>query len=155
RMLKRRLEHGRVLLRARLERRGFELPAALAGVLVAGGISRATVPKALARTITSWTAAETTFSPRVLALVQACGHGILITRLRVAVAFLVVAGLVCGVGLTAGNRPLGANLKPTAQVGEPRARASNPKDDQLPAGAIARIGTMRWRHEGEAGSLAF
>src|SRR5438552_345615 len=37
--LKRRLEQGRALLRARLQKRGFELPAALAGVLVAEGVS--------------------------------------------------------------------------------------------------------------------
>ena len=41
RMLKRRLERGRALLRARLEKRGLELPAVLAGVLVAEGVSRA------------------------------------------------------------------------------------------------------------------
>src|SRR5262249_26786656 len=51
RMLRRRLERGRALLRACLERRGFEMPAALAGVMVAEGVSSAAVPAGLVQAV--------------------------------------------------------------------------------------------------------
>src|SRR5262249_35326766 len=70
RMLRRRLERGRALLRARLERRGFELPAALAGALVAEGVSNATVPAALVQAVTTAAMTGAAASAGVGALVE-------------------------------------------------------------------------------------
>src|SRR5262249_37968803 len=88
--LKRRLERGRALLRARLERRGFELPAALAGVLVAEGVGRAMVPAALAQSVVRAATNAVATSPRVWALTHRFGHGAFLSPLRVA-AVLIVA----------------------------------------------------------------
>src|SRR5206468_8877197 len=102
--LKRRLEQGRALLRTRLEKRGFELSAALAGLLVAEGVSRALVPAALAQSVAQVAATGIAMSPRVLALVQAFSYSTLFSPLRVAATVLIALSLIGGVSLVVGGR---------------------------------------------------
>src|SRR5262245_56339003 len=116
--LKRRLEQGRALLRARLEKRGFELPAALAGVLVAEGVSRALVPTALAHSVACAAAGTAAVSPRVLALAQAFGHGPLFSPLRMAAAVVIAVSLVGGVGLAVGYRQSVVSPAQPVKVGD-------------------------------------
>src|SRR5262249_33125018 len=99
--LKRRLEQGRALLRDRLQKRGFELPAALTGALVAEGVSKAAVPPTLAQEVVTAAMTGTAASASVGALVETAIAGTLSSRLRVAAGVLLATCLVGGIGLVA------------------------------------------------------
>ncbi|HJZ56606.1 MAG TPA: sigma-70 family RNA polymerase sigma factor [Gemmataceae bacterium] len=139
-----RLARARLLLRERLAKRGVQLGAAVA----------------VADLVTSACAAP----PEVLRAAVAAGVlgrgeravAALIARPRVQIAALgAAAGLLGSVavaaGLIAGN--LDRPIAPTAVVAE--GPAADVPCDPLPAGAVARLGSDRWRHEGEAASMAF
>jgi RNA polymerase sigma factor (sigma-70 family) len=155
--LKRHLEQGRAVLRARLERRGFTLPAALAGALLAEGVSPAAVPGTLLQTAVDAARSGTASSPRVLALVQTFGRGMVFSSPRVAV-ILLAAGLICGLGWAFGSRQSVDDAPPSV---ENKQKADNQKPrvdvhgDPLPPGAVARLGTSRLRHLGGVFAVAF
>jgi RNA polymerase sigma factor (sigma-70 family) len=153
----RRVEEGRDLLRERLTRRGLA-PAGAAGVLLAGASAASAVPPGLAaRTVKVAVAAGAATAPVGLAAVgdaavksMAGGKARLLGLL--AVAALTASG---GVGLVA--------LTHTAAVPEAEPPAGGPafvvddgplKDrlgDPLPAVAVARIGTLRFRADTRGG----
>jgi RNA polymerase sigma factor (sigma-70 family) len=156
RMLKRRLERGRALLRARLEKRGFELPSVLAGVLVAEGVSRAMVPTGLLQTVLMAATTGTASSERVLALVCASLQGMLVSRLRVAAGVLLAATFLSGVGLAIGQLPRDTVLlatKPPVESAMPARTDSH--GDPLPPGVLFRAGTVRFRHGGPVAAVVF
>jgi RNA polymerase sigma factor (sigma-70 family) len=144
--LKRALEQGRALLRTRLEKRGFTLPAALAGALAAEGVSQAAIPAALTTAALS-AAAGAPSSTRVLALAQHVLPTTIFPSLRAVAALLLTATLIGGLAWAVG-RPLDPQSQETIQK---PATESEPKTDAfgdpLPEGAIARMGTVRLRHE--------
>jgi RNA polymerase sigma factor (sigma-70 family) len=170
--IKRRLERGRALLRRRLARRGFTPPAALAVALGAGSAARAALPFGLVRSavqaagaVASGQAAPAGLvSARVAALSEGALQGGGLSKLLKAA--LAVALAVCVVGLGAGLAHRGVPADQPAQGGPPQAPApgeavARPRPaldrfgDPLPAGAVARIGTVRFRHGHRVQSLAF
>jgi WD40 repeat protein len=87
----------------------------------------------------------------------------LLTRLKLALATLLVLGVVASAGLFAHQALAGRpdEDKPpaggTQEAKPPEARAprTDRYGDPLPDGAVARLGTVRWRHPGEGCGLVF
>jgi RNA polymerase sigma factor (sigma-70 family) len=133
--LRGRLERGRVLLRRRLQPLGLSvLAAAAAGLPAVSADLRA----ATLRTIHTAGPA----SCRVMIAMLAGGLALAAGGLA----------LVAGAG---GDPPRPPADRPTTTAPTPREVAVDALGDPLPPGAIARLGGERWRHDGEATSLAF
>ncbi len=158
--LKARLERGREVLRTRLARRGIALSAVLGATLVAADTLRAAVPRELTsatvRAGCAWKAGN--LSPRVLTLVRAGSRSLLLMRLNVVIPVLLLATLfAAGAGLL--SRSPGPN--PTAPPDAPRRISGQPAvladalGDPLPADAVTRLGTTRWRHMHTITSVAY
>jgi RNA polymerase sigma factor (sigma-70 family) len=161
RTLTRRLARGRELLRARLTRRGITLAAA---VLLADLAQQASagVPSSLAANavkagmLFTNQAAASGVSPAVAALAEGVLQTMSASNLKTIAALLVALSLAGGgVGVLAyglhGQRPAHQPLRaapredgPTAVVQPARVDAHG---DPLPDGAIARLGTKRFRHQ--------
>lgn len=153
--LKRHLERGRKLLHARLSRRGLTLSAVLATTL----LGSADVSASLAECTLRLALACTTKSPVILppsvasllaeaalsAKIKALGALVLILATLAATGAWVVHGQASPSG-GAQETPL-ANRLPVADKSEkPLAPARDRFGDPLPAGAIARLGTGRFRN---------
>jgi RNA polymerase sigma factor (sigma-70 family) len=160
--LKSRLARGRQLLRARLRQRGLALPAAVLSVVLAEGAGAAGPSAGLLHGIvqaaTLFAAgAETAgvVSGSASALATRMLQTMLISKLTMTALAVLALGLL---GLGAGTL-----LPPTAEArppDAPLARAEKPArtdlhDDPLPAGALARMGTVRGRHPMGINFLAF
>jgi RNA polymerase sigma factor (sigma-70 family) len=119
--LKRRLDEGRGILRARLERRGLALPAALLALGAA-----ATVPAALAAAVRA-AVMGAAVPARVAGLTEAA--------LRAAAPgwFKIVAGVLLAAGLVAAGAGLFADRTPAAGAGADEKAAAEPKDQPAPA----------------------
>jgi RNA polymerase sigma factor (sigma-70 family) len=157
--LKRRLEQGRASLRVRLRKRGFELPAALAGALVAEGVSNAAVPSALLQAAITTATTGAAASASVVALAETFLSGVLFSRLRVAAVLLLAASLVGGLGLAVGIQKSPVGPQQSAEKAQQKAEGQQPGADQygdpLPPGAVARMGTIRLRHSGFPSAAVF
>jgi cytochrome c peroxidase len=129
--LKERMEHGRMLLRARLVRRGLG-PAAVLAAAAWPAIGSASMPVQLAtrtvkaiQLVASGQAAMTVVSPKVVALTEGVLKSMLLNKLKFATVLLVgVAILAAGVGLT--RLPALAGERPTDRA----ARADEAKTEQ-------------------------
>jgi RNA polymerase sigma factor (sigma-70 family) len=152
---------GRELLRKQLLRRGISLSAGGAGAaLLASACARAeAVPPALllstanaARLLQRGENAMTLLSPHVSALVRQGMTGFFLAKIKSGVVcLLVLAFAAVGMGWAAHRRPNAEAEKsdqspPKAAVSEERPR-TDAHGDPLPPGAIARLGTIRFRHE--------
>ncbi|HLJ93719.1 MAG TPA: sigma-70 family RNA polymerase sigma factor [Gemmataceae bacterium] len=169
--LKRRLNQGREILRERLTRRGLTLSA----VLTAAGISQETVPAAL---VISTARAAMTFAASSAAgvaaqLAEGLLKGMFLGKLKIGAVLILTTGLVgVGAGLIAdrvqpdGPEPASGIAKPeTARVlaeavADPVPMVQGPgpvevTSDPLPARAVLRLGTERFRHGHSITSLAF
>jgi RNA polymerase sigma factor (sigma-70 family) len=150
-----RLAEARDLLRRRLARRGVEVPAALAGAALAAAV----VPSALADAAVGEAlrfAAGARVSPRVGGLANAVLHGLVAARMRTVLVLALLLGVVAaGAELLAGRTSEGGPESPAPQPGAEPQAGTDRNGDPLPAGALARLGAVRFRHEGEAQSLAF
>jgi RNA polymerase sigma factor (sigma-70 family) len=165
-----RLARARALLRARLTRRGLAPAAGFGAATLGTAPLNAAVPPALAAA-----------TGRLAALVLATGagsqagtaaalaHGVtralMAARIQAAAAVVLLAGVLAGgVGLMAhqalGPKPLpapGAAATAAAQehLSEKPAGRVDAFGDPLPEGAVARLGTVRFRHGGFLGFVAF
>jgi RNA polymerase sigma factor (sigma-70 family) len=173
--LKGRLERARDLLRARLSRRGITLSAAcLAATL--GPDASATVPPALALAIRkaalrsqSGVAVAAVVSPRVAALVEGVTRRMLGSTFAVGAVVVGLSLLIACLGLAVHQTPV-----PKRPAGEqPNAPAPGRPDgeqpkveggkqartdlhgDPLPPGAVARLGTLRFRHGEHIQAIVF
>jgi RNA polymerase sigma factor (sigma-70 family) len=163
--LKHRLDLGRRLLRTRLARRGVALPA----VLVVAALARHSTPAAMPAPLAALTCraapafaglrpAAGPVSRQAAALANDVLDALALARLKwVAALVLAVGVLTTGVGLAArpasGGRPAASPLASAGTDQEPpRVDALG---DPLPPGALARLGTVRFRHGVEARSIAF
>jgi RNA polymerase sigma factor (sigma-70 family) len=168
--LKGRLERARGLLRARLSRRGVTLSAAcLAATL--GPDALAAVPPALALATRkaalrfgSGAAAPGLVSPRVAGLVDGVTRGTFGGVVAVGAAVVGLTLLITGLCSTARQTPAGQeqNPAPSTRRGEdPQGPAEGQQartdlyGDPLPPGAVARLGTLRFRHGEHIRAIAF
>ena len=147
-----RLARARRLLRGRLERRGVCLSAlvALATVAVdrvpaalAGKTADAVVRLAAGKTVTGLV------SPHVLAMAGRTGASLV---RRIAVVVALAAGMV---GVALGQLPAKPADPPPAKAPMPAEQAKAADGDPLPAGALARFGTVRFRSASSVVALAF
>jgi RNA polymerase sigma factor (sigma-70 family) len=167
---------GRKLLRTRLARRGLALSAeALATALLAGA-AEAAVPAALSCPTVEASVRLAVGRPagivseRVIALAEQGLKAVGATRAKIALALLTALGLcAAGAGVTARRAGLpqrpglpqaagpksepGPDGRPTAKRMEPV--RTDRYGDPLPPGAIARMGTVRFRHGSTVTGLAF
>jgi RNA polymerase sigma factor (sigma-70 family) len=153
-----RLAQARKLLQQRLTRRGLTLSA----VLSAAALTEETASAALVGATLQAAVLVAWGQPLTAGLVSAnavgAAHGI--AKGKLVVTLLLVAGLVTGGSLLAPQasveRPADAPTKPAApalrQEVEPRRDAFG---DPLPPGAIARLGTVRFRHGNGVTALAY
>jgi RNA polymerase sigma factor (sigma-70 family) len=150
--LKRRLAQARALLRSRLSCRGLTLSSAWLAVLLNPDRTTAAVPAALVDA-----AVRAALAPAVAAEVLPPPAVFTLTQRRVGIALL-LAGLLTA---AAGYASRQGQPTPPAPPGAPRPTAVMPRPapdlhgDPLPEGALARMGTVRWRHGGAVVSVAF
>ncbi len=180
-LVKSRLEEARERLRRRLVRRGLELPTALSAVLLLEGSATAGVPAVLAQTtmqaalrLAAGKAVAGTVSANVAALVDAASKSLSVIKLKAAALLLVglcllgaAAGLVAQRAPTTKQPDKHRPEVPEAVAEADPAKKEKPKPgdlnqarldrygDPLPEGAVARLGTIRFRMESWIHSLAF
>jgi RNA polymerase sigma factor (sigma-70 family) len=166
--LRRRLDRGLALLRARLTGRGLALPAGMLAVALLHRPADAAPPAALLEVtlraeglIRAGRATAAAASPRVAALVHEGVKSMSATRGKiVGLCLFLAAGLAAGAGLYArqalSGPPPQAPPKPAADAPPPEPKAPDAADDDaLPAGAVARMGLRRLVHPSGVLALAY
>jgi RNA polymerase sigma factor (sigma-70 family) len=159
-----RLARGRALLRARLARRGLALSAAaLATALAANGATAALPAGLLKSTLAAGArfAAGDRAAGLVSAEAAALADGGLKTmfasKAKAVMALMLALGFLVG-GVVALARPVAPDPPPAADTAEqPRSKAPPAADaaDPLPEGALARLGTVRFRHGRTVTAISF
>jgi RNA polymerase sigma factor (sigma-70 family) len=163
--LKEVVERARALLRCRLSRRGLApvavLPAALLVPRSAFAVSPALV-RSLSRAAPAFAAGEpiSVASASALALARGVLTPTPLGRLTSAMTLLLAVALAGGVALAARQRPADEPDPPRQEVRQPqppeREKATtDAHGDPLPEGALARLGTVRFRHGGPISGVAF
>jgi RNA polymerase sigma factor (sigma-70 family) len=159
-----RLRAGRALLATALARRGLTLTSGALAATLASHAAAASVPAALATSTRSAAAlfagrqiAQGVISARVLALTEGVLKTMLLTKLKAGAFAILAAGLVLLASALALGRPSEA-IPPDAEkpAGDrhpaSKAQREPPKDrhrEALPAGALGRLGSPRFRHGGQ------
>jgi RNA polymerase sigma factor (sigma-70 family) len=163
------LARGRVLLRARLASRGVTLSAgavAAAVLAASAGAGAANVPIALMRTTTTATAAlgagrtlDDVASAAVVALLRSAGRAAVLARVTMAALVVFVLSVTAGTGLLFSGNPVAGETEERRSEAEPPPAPGGARldahGDPLPAGALARLGTVRFRSGSFLSWLAF
>ncbi|HEY7312303.1 MAG TPA: sigma-70 family RNA polymerase sigma factor, partial [Gemmataceae bacterium] len=153
--VRRRLEHGRKLLHGRLTRRGLALPAAL-GISAAAAVIPAPLRGAAMQAI------HGNVSARAAVLAEGILKTAILTPMKLTAAVLLTLGVLAGAGLAASHflarKPAEDQPLASAPPDKPKSEKAERVDlygDPLPPGALRRMGTVRFRHRGFLGSVAF
>jgi RNA polymerase sigma factor (sigma-70 family) len=160
--LKRRLERGREMMGRRLERRGLTVGAVLGGTLFGVGVTSASVTRQLIsetlHNVTAFASGKSTGAGTSASV--ALAQGILKTaplgKTLLVASFLIFVSAAAG-GLTMGFGSIRENSdepsdnqitsrEPAAVKTDTPAPKTDQYGDSLPPGAIARLGTTRFRH---------
>jgi RNA polymerase sigma factor (sigma-70 family) len=154
-----RLATARARLAKRLARYGPSLSGAALAALLTRKASAGVPAAVLSATVRAGAATGAgVASTTIAALTEGVMKGLLLTRLKAALAVLLVLA-VAGGGLALFRPEPPAAERPEAGQAPGKVAAARPATDQygdpLPAGAIARLGTTRLRHSGGIWSLAF
>jgi RNA polymerase sigma factor (sigma-70 family) len=154
--VKGRLARARALLRSRLTRRGLTLSGAtLATALTPSGATGHVPATLLAHTLRSavaFAAKKAIPAGAVSAQALALANGGLQTITGLKLLSLLALFLVAGAltyslaGGTSGNEPRADALRPPAEVADAKPERTDAHGDPLPPGAVARLGTLRFRH---------
>lgn len=168
-----RVATAREILQKRLTARGVSLSAAMAAAIVAPADIAAGVSVSLAsRTVGAALAFAAggqgaVVPPQVLAVAQGILTGMLISKLKFGIVLVFVASIAAAAARLEGQPAV--DKKPTQQFAHPPFKLQEANDqlepkkqigkddfgDPLPDGAVARLGSVRFRHEGDALILAF
>jgi RNA polymerase sigma factor (sigma-70 family) len=162
-----RLAHAREQLRRRLARRGIALPAVLeyaaltsrTAAAAPAGLAAVTVRRVLSA-VAGQTPAE--FSARAATLAQGMMQAMMLGRLKLGLVLALMLGIfAAGTGLLTLQAPApkpsqaaGREPPPTPAHAAQRRRIDR-YGDPLPAGAVARIGTVRFQRGGRAWMVVF
>jgi RNA polymerase sigma factor (sigma-70 family) len=167
-----RLAEAKKLLRRRLQRRGVTLAAGSLAAALVEGQGSASAPVALAASTVraallfaaGETAAAGVLSARVVALADKVGRALLLSKCQTGMAVLLaLTVLAAGATLIARSATPGhpevsqaesALIQADQQPAEQPVRTDR-YGDPLPPGAIARLGTIRFRHACNLASIAF
>jgi RNA polymerase sigma factor (sigma-70 family) len=150
--VKGRLLRGRKRLHARLRRRGLELSA---GLLVLAALrevvppilAAATVEAALGFAASAWKAGVSVSVP-VAALVQDLLRGMRLAKLKLGLNLLLLAGtLAAGGGVMLRSQPAAKQATASAAGKDPDSARTDPAENSPPRGALARLGTTRFRSD--------
>jgi RNA polymerase sigma factor (sigma-70 family) len=153
--LKDRVERARELLRSRLVRRGLAPSTALLAASLSQGGASAGLVQATTRAALLFAAGKTAaVSARAVLLAEGIPQAVSMTKLKLGMILVLALGcLTAGTGLTA--LPTGtAEAKPAHSEKETAEKADR-HGDALPAGAIARLGTARFRHGQDVQRIAY
>ncbi len=159
------LARGRALLRTRLLRRGVTLSAGgVSGALLASACAAAAVPAPLltatlgaVRPFARGESAAALVSARVSTLLHEGTAALVLARVKIGAACALAATvLALGAGLVAQQKPGAPSQAPPPAAAEKQPKSNEPgtaapadgHGDPLPPGAVARLGTVRFRHEG-------
>jgi RNA polymerase sigma factor (sigma-70 family) len=163
--VKGRLERGRKQLHSRLSRRGL----ALSGAILALGVSQDGTSAVAARLTSATLRAALAFArgerdgiaATVLTLVESGLTTMIPAKVTMGLSLLLLMSLVAGSGALAMRHsptPPGEQERPSAQrpvMPAPSDVQAELDGDPLPPGAIAQMGTIRFRHIDHATSVAF
>jgi WD40 repeat protein len=163
--ISKRLARGRELLRRRLARRGLTLAGGAVGVALAADASAA-VPPALAgatlKAALSFVAGGAGAAPSsATVLAHGMLHTLAVARLKVLLTAVLGLALALGAGALAVRAlaPPADEAKPGPVAVAPKPEAAPARADRhgdpLPLGAVARLGTVRWRNIGLSCCLLF
>jgi len=152
-----RLARARDMLRLRLIRRGVGItPVAICAAVAASGEARAEIPRALRDSTLAAASRGAGIKAGITTLAAAVAHSLVVHgRLKIAaVALLLVSFVAAGTGLVALARHDSTPSEPELFRGEAPsfAPAVDRFGDPLPEGAIARLGTARFRHNHHGGN---
>jgi RNA polymerase sigma factor (sigma-70 family) len=144
-----RAARGRALLQARLTRRGLALSGAAFATALTAHAAMAAVPAPLLGQAARAAAQPAGAPAAVLALARGGARSLLAARWQAAAVLLLVAGAAAGAVALVGSAraPRPPEQGPPAAAGEEKAPRADLHGDALPPGAVARLGTVRFRHE--------
>jgi RNA polymerase sigma factor (sigma-70 family) len=170
-----RLARAKAVLRSRLTNRGVALSTGLVASALSTRVEAAVVSAAMvhetlltARLLKSSATIVSPASTRAICLAESVWKSMLVTKIKAAAVLVMASLLAIGTGVTAyqistGQSPIAESPEAVVQAQQAEKTKTEEQDhsqvdlvgDPLPEGAIARMGSMRFRHGNTVSSLTF